>query len=85
MILSDGTSYERKAIEEWLRAGNRRSPKTNQVLSSLNVYPNNALKVVIQEFAEKQYKRYVDVLIAAGNCKKRKIMTDDGNNKEGEV
>merc|ERR1712045_349656 len=40
VICCDGHTYERAAIEQWLR-GNSRSPKTNQPLQSREVIPNH--------------------------------------------
>jgi hypothetical protein len=53
VLASDGHSYERTAIERWLRANNR-SPKTNTYMSSNTVYPNHALKALIEEFVERK-------------------------------
>ncbi len=43
----DGQCYERKAIEEWFRRGNRTSPVTGMALASLQLIPNYALRSVI--------------------------------------
>jgi len=49
VIASDGHTYEREAIEMWFRNNrNPRSPKTNQVLSSTQLFPNYALKNAIE-------------------------------------
>jgi hypothetical protein len=53
VLASDGHSYERTAIERWLRTHDR-SPKTNAYMSSNTVYPNHALKALIEEFVEKK-------------------------------
>lgn len=50
VVASDGFSYEEKAIQEWLKQGNDRSPMTNQPLTSLFVYPNHSIRHVIQRF-----------------------------------
>jgi len=47
VICSDGHTYERHAIEEWLRS-NSRSPKTNQRLHSRDLIPNHALRGTIE-------------------------------------
>ncbi|CAE7760269.1 PUB51 [Symbiodinium sp. CCMP2456] len=49
VVASDGTSYERRAIEHWLQS-HRTSPLTNLPLASDDLIPNNALRSVIQEF-----------------------------------
>lgn len=59
VLLSDGISYERTAIERWLSTNNR-SPKTNQALSSKRVFANSALKVMIQEYVEKKHQEYLE-------------------------
>jgi hypothetical protein len=53
VLASDGHSYERKAIERWLRANNR-SPKTNAIMASKTVYPNHGLKSMIEALVEKK-------------------------------
>lgn len=45
-ICCDGHTYERSAIELWLR-NNARSPKTNQPLASRELIPNHALRSAI--------------------------------------
>lgn len=51
VICADGHTYEREAIETWLR-NNSRSPKTNQQLSSKELLPNYALKSAIDAMAQ---------------------------------
>jgi len=53
VICCDGHTYEREAIEIWLR-NNSRSPKTNEPLASSEVVPNFALKHAIEAMAELQ-------------------------------
>jgi hypothetical protein len=45
---SDGHTYERSAIQYWFDTGHNRSPVTNQVLDSQNLYANHALRKMIQ-------------------------------------
>jgi hypothetical protein len=59
VILSDGTSYEREAIERWLRSSDR-SPKTNQPLPNKTMIPNTALKILIREYVEKKHQEYLE-------------------------
>lgn len=47
VICCDGHTYERFAIETWLRS-NSRSPKTNQPLASRELIPNHALRASIE-------------------------------------
>ena len=56
VILSDGFTYEREAIQKWLDMGNRRSPMTNVELTNLSLVPNNVIKQALQEIADKQKK-----------------------------
>ncbi|MEI6790163.1 MAG: U-box domain-containing protein [Myxococcaceae bacterium] len=51
---ADGFSYERKAIEQWIRANNKQghvnSPKTGLPLEHLNLIPNHVLRDRIKAF-----------------------------------
>jgi serine/threonine protein kinase len=49
VICSDGHSYERSAIEEWLRTSDR-SPMTNETLANRTLIPNRALKLIIEGY-----------------------------------
>lgn len=46
VITSDGHSYDRQSIAQWLRRSNK-SPKTGLTLNSLNLLNNIALKNII--------------------------------------
>ena len=48
---SDGFTYERAAITEWLRTKDT-SPKTGATLESTTLYPNLSLRSVIRSFTE---------------------------------
>ncbi len=50
IVTETGHSYERFAIEQWLRTHNR-DPKTNVQLRSKNLIPNHSLRASTQEFA----------------------------------
>lgn len=54
VIAADGHTYERAAIQKWLRE-HKTSPTTNLVLRHTHVIPNHSLKSAIQEF-EKEGK-----------------------------
>ena len=58
VLLSDGHSYERDAIVRWLQDSDR-SPKTNQVLLNRYFFPNQALKMIIEEFVETKHGLYI--------------------------
>ncbi|CAJ1933115.1 unnamed protein product [Sphenostylis stenocarpa] len=47
-VASDGFTYERKAISEWLENGHETSPMTNLKLSHPHLTPNHALRLAIQ-------------------------------------
>ena len=47
VICADGHTYERSAINEWLRSSSR-SPKTNQRLPSRDLIPNHAMRSTIE-------------------------------------
>ena len=49
VILEDGHSYEKAAIEEWLRMGRSYSPMTNLPLASTTLRPNISLRNTIAE------------------------------------
>uniref|UniRef100_A0A7S3QAL4 Uncharacterized protein n=1 Tax=Chaetoceros debilis TaxID=122233 RepID=A0A7S3QAL4_9STRA len=51
VICCDGHTYERAAIEMWLRS-NSRSPKTNQPLPSTDLIPNHSLRSSIEAITE---------------------------------
>ena len=48
VIAGDGHSYEREAIDRWLR-GHRTSPLTGRVMASSQLLPNHRLRTLIQE------------------------------------
>ena len=48
---SDGFTYERAAITEWLRTKDT-SPKTGATLESTTLYPNHSLRNMIRAFTE---------------------------------
>jgi hypothetical protein len=49
VILTDGNSYERPAIQQWLQT-NDRSPCTNEMLADKTIMiPNHALKKAIED------------------------------------
>jgi hypothetical protein len=51
MLLYAGHSYERRAIEAWLKS-NQTSPITGQILPSLDLVPNFALRNCIHELRQ---------------------------------
>ena len=52
VVTSDGHTYEREAIEDWLRT-NDSSPITGEPLPSKAVIPNIQLRVQIGEFLDR--------------------------------
>ncbi len=55
VICSDGNTYERKAIETWLRTNNK-SPSTNLPLVNKTLIPNVFAKRVIDAYKEAKLK-----------------------------
>ena len=55
VICSDGFSYERAAIEAWLRSHST-SPKTNESLQSRSLIPNKTLKAAIITWKEANHR-----------------------------
>jgi hypothetical protein len=55
VICSDGNTYERKAIETWLRTNNK-SPSTNLPLANKVLIPNVFAKKVIDAYKETKLK-----------------------------
>jgi serine/threonine-protein kinase CTR1 len=53
VVCADGHSYDRAAIEEWLRTHNT-SPLTNQPLPNKHLISNHALRKMIDEFNQKK-------------------------------
>ena len=56
---ADGHTYERTAIEEWLRAGNGRSPATNEALGSRVLTPNHTLKRLIARVRDRVSRKLI--------------------------
>lgn len=52
VICSDGHSYERKAIEDWLSSHDK-SPMTNHKLVTKQLFPNHSLRSMINEYRAK--------------------------------
>ena len=49
---ADGNTYDRSSIEAWLKTGKKTSPKTNAPLPSTALYPNHAVKSMVQDYLE---------------------------------
>ncbi|CAF4842350.1 unnamed protein product, partial [Rotaria magnacalcarata] len=54
VVLSDGFTYERAAIQQWLDTGHTRSPMTNIELASVALVPNMVIKQALSELAERK-------------------------------
>ncbi|KPP77542.1 WD repeat, SAM and U-box domain-containing protein 1-like [Scleropages formosus] len=54
VLAADGYSYEREAIEDWIKAKNRSSPMTNLPLPTTTVTPNRTLKMAISRWKASQ-------------------------------
>jgi hypothetical protein len=66
VVAKDGCSYERESITQWFKS-NKRSPMTNEELSSTSLVSNHALRALIQEWKS----RNLDVVL------KSKSVLDD--------
>ncbi|CAF3073348.1 unnamed protein product [Rotaria sp. Silwood2] len=64
VLAQDGHTYEREAIEDWIRK-NGTSPKTNQQLSLEHLYPNHLVRNLVGAFEtsliEKNYQFILNV------------------------
>ena len=57
VIASDGYTYDRKSIEEWLR-NNEKSPMTLLKLESKNLIPNRSLKSAIESWKDEMKRKW---------------------------
>ena len=53
VVLCDGFTYERSAIQHWLDLGHRRSPMTNIELPNTELVPNMVIKQALSEILKK--------------------------------
>ncbi|XP_072607731.1 WD repeat, SAM and U-box domain-containing protein 1 isoform X3 [Vulpes vulpes] len=56
VIASDGYSYEKEAMENWISKKKRTSPMTNLILPSMVLTPNRTLKMAISRWLETHQK-----------------------------
>ncbi|XP_039167253.1 U-box domain-containing protein 33-like isoform X2 [Eucalyptus grandis] len=52
-VAADGFTYEASEIRRWLSDGHDTSPMTNNPLSTLDLFPNQALRSMIQEWRQR--------------------------------
>ena len=64
VVTADGATYEREAIEQWLRSHDT-SPLTNEALPHRQLTPNVLVRSQIREYVETRQKRNGDSLAAA--------------------
>ncbi|KAK6789021.1 hypothetical protein RDI58_012820 [Solanum bulbocastanum] len=50
VTIASGHTYDRASILKWFRAGNSTCPKTGERLTSIDLVPNFALKVLIKQY-----------------------------------
>ncbi|KAF8407568.1 hypothetical protein HHK36_006702 [Tetracentron sinense] len=50
VTLSTGITYDRENIETWIEAGNQTCPVTNQVLKTVDQFPNHVIRKMIQDW-----------------------------------
>ncbi|KAK8935268.1 U-box domain-containing protein 15 [Platanthera zijinensis] len=55
VILCNGTTYEREAIESWFLQGNTTDPRTGEALEDLALKPNISIRQLIQQWREKNH------------------------------
>ena len=48
VVAADGFTYEKDAIEQWIKDGHTNSPLTGEPLSTTDLIPNNAIKSIIK-------------------------------------
>ncbi|KAF7813482.1 U-box domain-containing protein 21-like [Senna tora] len=60
VTLSTGITYDRDAIERWFQDGNFTCPVTNQILTTFDLVPNHALRVLIQEWCVENRRFGID-------------------------
>jgi hypothetical protein len=70
VMCSDGHTYERAAIQDWLRK-NETSPKMNERLESAMLFPNHNLKAAIAEWSTTSIQRGGGVSLGAGRARMR--------------
>jgi len=51
VCLSDGFTYERAAIAQWLE-GHDTSPRTGATLEHTHIFPCTSLRIIIRKFVE---------------------------------
>lgn len=49
VIASDGYTYEREAMQQWLSTGHNRSPVTNEQLENTKLISNRVIKILLTE------------------------------------
>jgi hypothetical protein len=76
----DGHTYERSAIERWVREGKNTSPKTGtQFEAKPSFIPNHTVRGMIDEMIERDFpdrKKEVDTTDAKKAAKKRSLSTN---------
>ncbi|WVZ75383.1 hypothetical protein U9M48_023439 [Paspalum notatum var. saurae] len=50
VVLASGQTYDRRFIQEWLSAGNRTCPQTQQVLSNTVLIPNHLVRSMVSQW-----------------------------------
>ena len=58
VVASDGHTYEREAIQEWLGTGSMLSPKTNELLAHTHLTANHAIHGAIAELETQVITKY---------------------------
>lgn len=67
-IAADGFSYEREAIEAWMRSGHNTSPMTNLQLQHTRLTPNHTLRSLIEDWHYNRYWPLMMILFPSFFC-----------------
>ncbi|KAI3682577.1 hypothetical protein L1987_82647 [Smallanthus sonchifolius] len=58
VIISTGKTYDRPSIQNWLNAGNKTCPKTQQVLAHTTLTPNHLIRDMINQWCKNHGVRF---------------------------
>jgi len=86
VVLSSGHTYERHAIEDWIRRGNFTDPVTGTPLEDLSMTNNKLVRTFLQELRTKERERLRQKKskLDTSNCSEAGVKSDDGQAKENE-
>merc|ERR1740117_193091 len=79
VVCSDGHTYERSSIEEWLKEHNT-SPVTGAILEFKHLVPNRALRKVIQEW-EQETLSTTKLVVSTTHCQLQETLAGSESTK----